>query len=125
MIIFYDGECALCHSVVKFILKLDIYKNFKFSPLALLKLENYNYPDSLVLKINDKFYFEGEAIIRILFNLSIIGKILGLPLRVMPIKLLNIFYRIVAKSRKRWKINDKSQCPIIPEHLKDRFILSK
>ena len=124
MIIYYYGECALCHNAVKFILKLNKYKNFKFSPLTLLKLKNHNYPDSLILKINGKLYFEGEAIIKILFKLNIVGKTLGLLFRFMPMNLLNICYRIIAKNRKRWKIKDESQCPSIPDELKDRFILS-
>ena len=80
--------------------------------MALLNLENNNYPDSLVLKVNDKLYFE-------------VGEILGLRLKVMPMKLLNIFYRMIFKNRKKWEIKDNGQCSVIPKNLKNRFIITK
>ena len=36
MIIYYDGKCALYHTAVKVVLKLDNKKIFRFLPLLLL-----------------------------------------------------------------------------------------
>ena len=124
MIIYYDGNCALCHNSVKIILKLDNKKKFYFSPLSLLKTDQKKIPDSIVLKINDKLFFEAQAIIIILDNLNLVGKIFGFFVKLIPLNFLNTIYRIVSKNRKRWKLKSKSQCPIIPDHMKSRFILS-
>ena len=50
------------------------------------------------------------------------SKIIGLFLKVISIKLLTIFYKMVAKNLKRGEIKSDNQCPLIPEHFKDRFI---
>ena len=124
-IIYYDGNCALCHKAVIIILKLDTKNYFKFSPLFLLKINKKNLPDSLVLKLHNQLYYEGEAIIKIFSKLNKIGKILSLLLKFIPIKLLNIIYKYIAINRKRWKIKKGTTCPIIPLELKNRFILKK
>jgi len=63
VIIYYDSHCALCHGAVQFILNVDRNSVFWFAPLS--QLENrhqFNFPDSLVLEKNGKYYFEGKAI---------------------------------------------------------------
>ncbi len=125
MIIYYDGKCALCHNVVKIILKLDNKQKFKFSPLSLLEHNQKNLPDSIILNFNNNLYYEGKAIIKILENLNFFGQVLSLFCKFIPLKVLNFFYRIIAKNRSVWIRKEENECPLIPEHLKNRFILSK
>tara|TARA_X000001036_G_C20236925_1_gene626354 strand:+ start:69 stop:446 length:378 start_codon:yes stop_codon:yes gene_type:complete len=125
MIIYYDGKCALCHAAVKIVLKLDNKQVFKFSPLSLLKTNQNEIPDSIILRLNNDLYYEGEAIRIILENLNFFGRTLSIFTKIIPLKLLNFFYRIIAKNRSIWIRKSKNQCPIVPKHLRSRFILSK
>ena len=42
-VIYYDGECGLCHLAVRFILRVDSKGKFYFSPLSNLD-NNLKYP---------------------------------------------------------------------------------
>lgn len=121
-IIYYDGECALCHNIIRVLLKLDSKKKFKFSSLSSLKYKNKNLPDSIILKLNDKTYFEGKAVIQILKNLSFSWRVIGNIIDILPTNILNYFYRLISKNRKQLFIKNINSCPKIPDHFKDRFI---
>ena len=121
-IIYYDEECALCNNIVRILLSIDKKKKFNFSPLSSLKDFNKKLPDSIILKLNDKTYFEGMAIKKILENLSYGWKILGYFLNIFPINFLNYIYRLISKNRKQFFIKNMKSCPTIPNHFKDRFI---
>ena len=125
MIIYYDGMCALCHGIVLIILKIDNKKNFKFSPLSLLEINQKYFPNRIILIFNNNLYSDGQAIIKILENLNFFGHVLSLFCKLIPLKILNFFYRIIAENRNIWVRKEKSECPLIPDHLKSRFILSK
>ena len=56
-IIYYDGECGLCHGAVKFILGIDSKNKFHFSPISNL-IDNGNEIDSIILKMNDDTFYE-------------------------------------------------------------------
>ena len=61
-IIYYDSECALCHNIIRILLNIDSKKKFNFSPISSLKDIDKSSPDSIILKLNEKIYFEGMAI---------------------------------------------------------------
>ena len=124
-IIYYDGKCALYHTAVKIILKLDNKQVFKFSPLSLVKTNHKEFLESIILNLNSNLYYEGDAIRKILENSNFFGRILGLLAKIIPLYLLNFFYRIIAKNRTIWIKKNKNQCPLVPKHLKSRFISSK
>ena len=80
-IIYYDGECGLCHSAVKFLLKIDSKNKFFFSPLSILT-ENKKKVDSIILAIDNNWYYFGKI------------------LKIIPEELLNIIYRWISRNRK-------------------------
>ena len=122
MIIYYDGDCALCHSIVHFILRIDRNSVFRFAPLSHLKKENqHNFPDSLVLENNGEYYFEGKAILGILKRLSWQWRFLGSFLNLFPLAILDQTYRLIANNRKRWTLKNKRVWPIIPAELRNRI----
>tara|TARA_B100001250_G_scaffold2059_1_gene1819 strand:+ start:1307 stop:1624 length:318 start_codon:yes stop_codon:yes gene_type:complete len=94
--------CALCHGIVLIILKLDNKKNFKFSPLSLRKINQKYFSDSIILNFNNNLYYEGQAIIKILENLNFFGRVLSLFCKLISLKILNYFYRIIAENRNIW-----------------------
>jgi len=124
-IIYYDGDCAFCHFIIKIILKIDSNGKFKFSPLSLFEKNINEYPDSLILKLDKNIYFEGNAIIKIFEILNSKWIIVNYLLKLFPINFLNFTYKFISKNRKFFKIKNGKNCPIIPDHLKNRFILTK
>ena len=68
-IIYYDGECGLCHGAVKLILRIDTKNKFHFSPISKL-IQNEIKIDSIILKINGEVYYEGQAIVTIMENIE-------------------------------------------------------
>ena len=121
MIIYYDSHCALCHGAVQFILKVDRNSVFWFAPLS--QLENrhqFNFPDSLVLEKNGKYYFEGKAILEILKKLRWQWRLLGKCLNLIPLVILDQAYRFIANNRKRWELKNGMPCPIVPVELRKR-----
>ena len=96
-ITYYNGWCALYHTAIKIVLKLDNKQVFKFSPLSLSEAYQEEFPDSIILKFNSKLYSEGEAVKKILENLNFFGKILSLFTKIIPLKLLNLFTILLLK----------------------------
>ncbi len=108
--ILYDGYCNFCARVVRSILRHDRKKRFLFSPLqssfgatvqGRLKARYGAVPDSIVLLHNNKVYVRTDAVLRIA---AIIGGpwYLLSPLWLLPRKLRNALYDIVARKRYRW-----------------------
>lgn len=121
-VIYYDATCALCHSAVRFILRTGKKGVFHFLPLSQLpNISRKNLPDSLVLLIDGKYFTEGAAVLKILDQLGLHWKILGMLLRLLPVSFLNQIYRFVAKNRKRWELNSEKVCPVVPAELRGRM----
>ena len=91
-IIYYDGECGLCHGAVKFILGIDSKNKFHFSPISNL-IDNGNEIDSIILKMNDDTFYEGKAFINIMETIGNHWYYIAQFLKFIPIKILNKIYR--------------------------------
>jgi len=123
-IIYYDGECGLCHTVVRFILKIDSKNKFYFSPIsALIDNNKQKKPDSIILSFNNDLYYEGQAIINIMKNIGNNWCLLGKTLEFIPEKTLDEIYGWVSRNRNNWSSKKIRLCPSIPIHLRGRFIL--
>ena len=121
-VIYYDGECGLCHLAVKFILRVDSKSKFYFSPLSNLD-NNLKSIDSIILKKGNKVFYEGQAIILIFENIDNNWNYLAKVLKLIPINVLDKAYRWVSRNRARVFIKKVSSCPLIPSYYKIRFIL--
>ena len=121
-VIYYDGECGLCHLAVKFILRVDSKSKFYFSPLSNLD-NNLKSIDSIILKKGNKVFYEGQAIILIFENIDNNWNYLAKVLKLIPINVLDTAYRWVSRNRAKVSVKKVSSCPIIPSCYKKRFIL--
>ena len=121
-VIYYDGECGLCHLAVKFILRVDSKSKFYFSPLSNLD-NNLKNIDSIILKRGNEFFYEGQAIIMIFENIDNKWYYLAKVLKLIPINVLDTVYRWVSRNRAKVSVKKVSSCPIIPSYYKKRFIL--
>ena len=121
-IIYYDGECGLCHLAVRFILRVDSKNNFYFSPLSNLDINLKNI-DSIILKRGNKVFYEGMAIITIFENIDNNWNYLAKVLKLIPINVLDTAYRWVSRNRAKVSVKKVSSCPIVPSYYQKRFIL--
>ena len=121
-VIYYDGECGLCHLAVRFILRVDSKNNFYFSPLSNLDINLKNI-DSIILKRGNKVFYEGMAIITIFENIDNNWNYLAKVLKLIPINVLDTAYRWVSRNRTKFSVKKVSSCPIVPGSYQKRFIL--
>ena len=121
-IIYYDGECGLCHLAVRFILRVDSKGKFYFSPLSNLD-KNLKYIDSIILKRGNKVFYEGQAIIMIFENIENNWNCLAKVFRLIPINVLDAAYRWVSTNRAKISVKKVSSCPMVPSYYQKRFIL--
>ena len=121
-VIYYDGECGLCHLAVKFILRVDSKSKFYFSPLSNLDYNLKNI-DSIVFKKGSKVFYEGQAIIMIFENIDNKWNYLAKVLKLIPINVLDTAYRWVSRNRAKVSVKKVSSCPIVPNSYQKRFIL--
>lgn len=129
-LVFYDGNCGLCHRFVRLILAEDLTgRTFRFAPLdsaaarsAFDERERASLPDSVVVK-----RAEGATLVRsrgtlhILARLGGLWRLVGALLRLVPRRGLDAGYDLVARVRHRIFARATTACPIVPRHLAARF----
>ena len=126
--LFYDGTCALCHRLARFVLAEDKDERITFSPLqseffrsAFTAEERSGLPDSIVLKSDVGLLLEGDAAIRILKMLGGIWLVLAVFLGAFPRRWRNAAYRFIGERRYRLFGRTETACPIVPPRLQSRF----
>lgn len=127
-IVFFDGTCHLCHRSVRFIIRRDKRRKFRFAPLQgitarqLLGLQpaEQENPDSLLLLEAGKLHRESGAVLHIARQLPGIWK-LSIILFIIPAPLRNVLYRFVARRRYRW-FGQSAQCMLPERGFEDLFL---
>jgi predicted DCC family thiol-disulfide oxidoreductase YuxK len=127
-LIFFDGECPLCHKAVRHIIDIDVHKHFLFAPLkgqtaeeilsgpqkslklakSLVLVENYDSTDR-------KFWIESKAVLRIYWLVGGWG-LIGI-FCFVPSFIGDPIYRFFAAHRHQFKL----KMPEIPGP-RDRFL---
>lgn len=116
-IVFYDGECGLCQRSVSLMARIDSKKELIFAPLNGETYKQF-FKDSSDLKTvvfynRKQIYLKSEAIIEVCKSLGGIKK-LAVLLRILPLKLRDKIYDLIADQRK------KVSCVILP--IDERFL---
>jgi len=113
-ILFYDGVCGLCNSLVQFLLKRDKIGRLRYASLqsdfagkvlrrhgfdpkdldTLHVVENFDQPDERLLQRSD-------AVLRALRELGGLWSVLAAMSKIVPRALRDIAYRFVAQNRYR------------------------
>ncbi len=128
--VFYDGECGLCHHVVRFALKRERGRElFRFAPLhgptfaALVPAAaRAALPDSLVVRTADgRLLVRSEASLHVLARLGGASGAFATCLRLVPRPLREWGYDRVASVRKRLFAKPATACPMVPRELQQRF----
>lgn len=125
-VIFFDGNCPMCHSWVKRIIRWDKKKIFRFAPLEgetakkLLTpiLPEYIKEDTIIYYDDGRIYMRSNAAIQIFealgYNLLAVTKF-------VPKNLRDAVYRWVANRRYKYGPRYDS-CPLPPVEWRDRFL---
>lgn len=129
-ILFYDGDCGLCHRAVLFTLKRDRKGLFAFAPLQgetvatlLDEASRAALPDSLVLREPaGELRVKSAAVVALLKRLGFFWKALGAALWIIPRPMRDFGYDLVAKVRHRLFRKPEGACPIVPAELRERFL---
>mgnify|MGYP006175813231 FL=1 len=127
-IIFFDGPCNLCNSLIDFIIKRDKKKLFYFASLQsetaekMLKdqVAHEQLMDSVVYVNGDMVYSKSTAVVEIFrqlkfpYNLIWLGVFVPKPIR-------DFIYDLIARNRYRWFGRQKI-CRIPTKEEEDRFL---
>lgn len=127
-IILFDGVCNLCNGAVRFIIRRDHKKRFRFASLQSKTgeayLQRYNLRTSglysILLIKNDRVYDRSAAVLQIAKNLSGLWPVMYCFIIVPPF-IRDAVYRVISKNRYRF-FGKKDQCMIPTPELKARFI---
>lgn len=127
-VVLFDGQCNFCDGTVRWILRRDTRKHFRFAWLqsdygrsTLKRLGMEQEPlGTLILLEGDQACLRSTAALRILRSLP--GPWPWLyPLIVIPRPIRDAVYRFIARHRYRW-FGRKETCAWPSDEVKDRFI---
>ncbi len=127
-LVLYDGVCALCNGVVRWLLEHDPNGLFYFLPLQHLnRLPKSVPPPPQMESMRTIWYWDGQAwhnrsgaVLRMCRQLPWPWKAFSVGLLV-PAFVRNAAYSIVARFRYRW-FGKFAQCPLPPEGTAHRFL---
>jgi len=129
-LVFYDGGCGLCHRAVRFLLERDADgSRFMFAPLdgvtfnERVDVRGVALPDSIVvLTRSGALLVRSRAALHLLDVLGRHWRLLAQSLRWLPSSLLDRAYDLVARVRHRFFERPDESCPVVPSHLRGRFL---
>ena len=127
-IVFFDGDCTLCSSSVKFLIKHNQNASLNFASLdsdAGLSILKYTAKDILqsdtILFLEDNIlYSYSTAALKITAHLSYPWRLLGI-FTIIPAGIRDYVYRFIARKRYKW-FGRKSYCIPDDEALHGRFL---
>lgn len=130
-LIYYDGECGLCHRAVAFLAQRDRRgERFRFAPLRGATFRQRvplglaaALPDSLALQTPEgALLVRTRAVAHALKQLGGSWGVLGTLLGWIPRPLADWGYDLVARLRHRLFRKPEGACPRLPRDLQDRFL---
>jgi len=127
-ILFYDGHCLMCSSLVQWVMKKDKRSVIYFAALQDETFSNFlekapshiRQADSVVLFHKKGFYHYSEAIFKLYSILGYPWKIIGV-LRIFPLFIRDAVYRFIARYRKKW-FGSSDVCYIVPPEIRGNFL---
>ena len=127
-LIFFDGECPLCHRAVRHILEIDIQKRFLFAPLngetsrdiLIGPQEPLKKANSLILveqyqSTERRFWIRSKAVLRTYWLIGNGWGLIGI-FSFLPGFFCDALYRWLAAHRHQFKLKMPQEGP------KDRFL---
>ncbi len=130
LILFYDGTCALCHGFVRFVLaedhRADAIRVAALQGSAsedILSARRDHLPDSIVVRDEqNNLHTRSDAVILLLDDLGGLWRVCSWLLRLLPRFIRDKGYDGLARVRKKIMGAKDSACPLMPPHLRKRFL---
>jgi predicted DCC family thiol-disulfide oxidoreductase YuxK len=129
-ILYYDGQCGLCHRGVKFVLKHDRSGTaFRFAPLQGVTFQarvpvgpRDALPDTMAVQTaSGSLLIRTDAFVHILRRLGGGWRILAATLAIIPRPLRDLAYNFVARTRHYIFGQPDGLCPVVSASLRARF----
>lgn len=126
-IVFFDGVCGLCDQTVKRLLRLDRRQRLLFAPLqgetAQRLLQTGDIQELKSLVVYDRYGTSrySTAVVRILWHLGGLYRVLSGCLWLIPAPIRNWGYRFVAARRYRW-FGKHDACRLPAPGERERFL---
>lgn len=127
-IVFYDGDCGLCHRSLRYIIKRDHNRCFYFAPLQgqiakdTLSKSHLQLDNMIVLTSKNKILTGAQGWIYIMLELRGLNRLIGKTCSFLPNFILEFTYNFIAKHRKKIFATPSSHCPILTDDLKPYFL---
>ena len=128
-ILFYDGTCAFCHAIVRFVIVRDRNDLLTFSPLQGETIKEKNIDivdfDSIILYTqNGETLYKSDASIALFQRLGGLWFIMAKISKFIPKVLRDAVYDLIAKIRYKLagKIEDKT-CPLLAKNYQSKILL--
>jgi predicted DCC family thiol-disulfide oxidoreductase YuxK len=125
--VFYDGQCALCHGTVRFLIAEDTSADLRYAPLSgethtRLLPDAATHPASMIVRTpNGSTLIEDDAVVYLLDHLGGLWRALTMASRFLPKSLRRAAYRFIGDRRYRLFGTAKESCPVTPAHLQRRI----
>jgi predicted DCC family thiol-disulfide oxidoreductase YuxK len=106
-IVFFDGVCGLCNRFVDFVLPRDRREVFRFAPLQgetarrLIDRADIDSLKSILLCDGRGVHRQSTAVVRILYRLGGVWKVIAVALWLIPRPIRDLGYKLIARSRYR------------------------
>ncbi len=130
-VVYFDGNCGLCHGAVRFLSAEDgAAERFLYAPLCGPTFEERvptdrraGLPDSIVLQTNDgALLTQSSAVLHALARLGGLWRPLAGLSSLVPRPLRDLVYAGIARVRKRVFATPPEACPLLPPDLRGRFL---
>ena len=132
-VVLYDGVCALCNRIVRFVLRFDAHKRYRFAALqsdyARTTLGRHRRDpedlDTFVLVLDpdtpqERLLAKGRGGLRVVREMGGLFALAAV-FEILPTVLLDWFYDRVARSRYQ-RFGKFDTCPLPPQEHRDRFL---
>lgn len=118
-VIFYDSECLMCSTFVRFVLKHDTRQHFQFASLSSNLAKDLNLPLETVVVYVSKITITHQHAVRCIIQELPKFKWMLFFFMITPNFIQRGLYNCIAKNRKR--VFGSTQCTLSQTH-KKRFI---
>jgi predicted DCC family thiol-disulfide oxidoreductase YuxK len=127
-IVFFDGDCVLCHGFVRFLLAEDRANAVRIAPLDGATFAQGigarpGLPVSMIVRTADgRILLEDAALLHLLAGLGGLWGVIGKLLLVAPGAVRQQTYRAIGDRRIRWFGRPPAVCPLLPDEVRPRLL---